>query len=279
MSKKILTALLSSFTTLVFANTESDLPVSEKEDQASVKTFQGFDKRFSAGIVYQAGSLENKIGNSGGYNATSSYLELERLFDNHAWMSAEISMMMSYGAYGNINATEPGGAPNPVGLDPALGTLNIKGGYAIQAIPNKLQVTPYGLIGRNTNATANAINNTNKDHDGTFVLENFTNQYFLTTGIGARAEWVVAKPVLVYFDQGLLYNFDMSTPSAGYNNANNYTAISTIGIKYNVWKQLQVGANANYSYMHNTDGVGSKQILEMYPNGAFGVGANIGFTY
>jgi len=126
---------------------------------------------------------------------------------------------------------------------PNLGGLNGKVGYAFAVIPDTLSLTPYALIGRNTNLSASTAYN-NKD-------ANVSNDFYYTGGVGGRVGYNVANFLNVYADGLVAYNWDQSGPLGGIPPQNNMVYTATLGAKFNVYKQLQLGVNGFYSLYQN----------------------------
>ncbi|MEN9946153.1 MAG: hypothetical protein RLZZ293_539, partial [Pseudomonadota bacterium] len=140
---------------------------------------------------------------------------------------------------------------------------------------------PYALIGRNTNLTSNAINNNQTTNpDGTKSLNaNVTQDYFLTGGLGARLEYQVDHYWLFYYDQNLIYNSDRSQPTSDYSSANNIQLTSLLGVKANVWDELQIGVSGFYTYSKLTASKTFNQQYELYPQNQVGAMVSLGLTY
>ena len=70
--------------------------------------------------------------------------------------------------------------------------------------------------------------------------------------MGLRAQYLVNKYVNLYVDQSWVYNWDQSSPVYGIMPQNNQIFTTTVGGKYNVWQQLQLGLAAFYNnYQYN----------------------------
>jgi len=155
-------------------------------------------------------------------------LEAERLLNNGIWV--DVNANMTFGA-------------GPVGLSPYLNPsdygINGKLGYAFTMAGNQhLQITPYVLGGLN-----NAVGT-----DGFIPTANrqVANEFAYRLGAGGRVEWRINRAVLLYADQLVAYNWDQSGPLFGIMPQNNMLYTSTLGAKFNVVKNFQIGLKAFY---------------------------------
>ena len=102
-------------------------------------------------------------------------------------------------------------------------------------MPDHLLITPYGLVGRNTNLSASTVaNNDNR---------NVTNDFYYTLGMGGQLQYVLNNTYSFYLDQLFAYNWDQSGPLNGVMPQNMLLYTTTLGAKLNVYKQLQIGLN------------------------------------
>jgi hypothetical protein len=116
--------------------------------------------------------------------------------------------------------------------------------------------------------------------------QNIVEDFFYNGGLGARLAYRVNNNILLYIDEGFIYNWDNSgaiksiqTSPIYYGKsyaATNYVLNSTIGAKFNVYKDLQLGANLfwnNFQPQSNISGL-------MYtPTNTYGGQLSIGLTY
>jgi hypothetical protein len=154
--------------------------------------------------------------------------------------------------------------------------FSLKAGYGFQLITDTLQIIPYAMLGRNSNVATSTVN-ANGD-------QALASDYFYTGGLGARLDYRVNNTIMLYADQLYQYNWDNSgavkdiqVPMYGKTYAaTNYEFTSTIGAKFNVWRDLQLGLNGfwtNFQPQSNISGL-------MYtPDNSFGVMGTIGLTY
>lgn len=235
----------SSLTKSMLGNSES---ISESAPAHKPKNylFQKFDNEYNIGYSISQFQLAN-----GGQQQTlqqnqNTYLEVERLFDVGVWVDGVANFTTATNSLGNQATGTGQGAQQPASQVPNLGGINFKVGYAFQPVQDTLQVTPYGLMGRNSNLAMSTI-----------VANNFasaTNDVFNTAGFGARLEYRVNPYIQLYADQSYAYNWDQSEPLNGVEPQNNYILTSVLGAKFNVYDALQLGVNgfySNYQYVNN----------------------------
>ena len=249
--------------------------------------FQQFENEYNIGYGYQSGDLVNGTGNGSNYSAQSLNVEIERLFNDGIWIDGNYNMVTSYnqpnlgplnGGNGSSNICKDCTAGSEFGQDPFMFSLTFKGGYAFQVITNKLQLIPYAMLGRTVNwATSTVVANGGK---------NLSSDYFYTGGIGGKIAYRINPTIMLYADELYTYNWDNSgavkeiqTSPELYGKsyaATNYTITSTLGAKFNVVKDLQLGINGfwnNYQPQSNISGL-------MYtPTNSIGWLATVGLTY
>lgn len=274
MHKLKLLFLIAMGTTSVFAaQVEESAPVA-LDNQA----FQKFDDQFYLGFGGTYGNLKNAYGENANYGMTTLGFGVERLFDMGLWMRFDGTMMASYT---NFNSSNPNAITAPMGQDPSIANLDMKIGYAFPVVKDTLLVTPYGLVGRNTNLSSNSLNNNmSTGGDGTTTpTVNTTEDYFLTGGIGGRIEYIPTEWAEVYFDQNILYSSDQSQPTSTYASMSNFSFTSTVGAKFNVWQELQLGASAYYTHYALVNGATSAQQYQLNPQNNISFMATVGLTY
>ena len=240
----------------------------------NLDSFQKFDNQFNVGYGVTMGNIVNGSNNQALVGTNYLQLDVERLFDNGIWFDLSAGLM-TYST--NYNSIAPGTAPGLIGQNPNIANLNTKVGYAFPLVTDIVKITPYALIGRNTNLTANTLVNTTTIDPATGVgtTPNITQDYFYTTGLGGRLEYRINDKFSTYFDQSIAYNFDQSTSGNVYSGANssNWMFTSSANIKYNVTKQLQFGLNGFYSYQMASGSMPSNQYqLQQNLGGLISVG-------
>ncbi|MFN8770430.1 MAG: hypothetical protein ACK5Z5_02105 [Neisseriaceae bacterium] len=236
-------------------------------------SFQEFDRQFNLNFGISQTTLKNGVGDMAGVSQQSYGIDVERLFNNGVWF--DIS--------GNIVTSSLNNQVNGIGYGSSafnqmwnLGGLNAKVGYGFGLIDEHLLLTPYALVGRNTNLAASTLlYNNNK---------NVTNDFFYTAGIGGRVEYRINSTVDLYLDQLIAYNWDQSGPINGVMPQNNQVYTTTLGTKFNVYKQLQLGLSAFYTIYQNMAALPTDPNTKVgvyYPGneGSFGGTISIGLTY
>ena len=240
--------------------------------------FQSFENEYNLGYSFEQGGLINGNYSQSSYLLQSLNIEVERLFNNNIWLDANINLVTNYSQdnLGNLNGGN--GSGSPFGQNPFMSEFKVRLGYAFELINDKLQLTPYGFIGRTSNwSTSTLLSNDN---------QNLTRQFFYTGGIAARLNYIIINPLLVYVDQAYTYNWDNSGAIKNIQSndslygksfaATNYEFTSTIGLLYNAFKNLQLGINfywTNYQPQSNIAGI-------IYtPTNIYGSMITVGLTY
>jgi hypothetical protein len=274
MFKKSLVLSLVGLSSFAFAEDNANY------SQAQLAKFQNFDNQISIGFSMSQMTMANGVNNQSLQQSQYMNFEAERLFDNAIWADLNASMMTATNSLGNQAGGTGMGARFPASQDPFVGGFNAKLGYSLpyQLVKQDFMATPYLTVGRNTNLAMSTILANNQS--------NVTNDYFLTTGLGVRFQYAVNKIVNIYFDQSWAYNFDQSQPLNNITPQDVQVFNSTLGAKFNVWQQLQIGLNMFYNnYQYNQAGINTASITggdvaSVYrPSYNFGGGISIGMTY
>lgn len=245
----------------------------------STNTFQKFENEYNVGLGLEQGTLINGQLQTATFNAQAFNLEAEHLFDMGLWLDVNFNMVTNYSQpnLGGLNGGDGGNRlGNAFGQDPFMYSFTGKVGYAFNLIDNKLQLTPYAMFGRNGNwATSTVIAN---------GYESLSSDYFLTGGLGARLSYNINDSIVLYLDEMYNYNWDnsgaiKSIQTATYGKsyaATNYQFISTIGAKFNITSDLQLGVSGfwtNFQPQSNISGI-------VYtPTNTFGEMVTVGLTY
>ena len=209
--------------------------------------FQNFDNQISLGFSLNQMTLSNGAGNQSLLTNQDMTLDVERQFNNGVWANINAYMLTNTNSLGS-QATGIGMGQStgmPANQNPFLGGFNGKAGYSFQySVANQnFMLTPYLIAGRNTNLAMSAIVSNN--------YYNVTNDFFWTGGAGARLQYAINKNIDVYLDQAYTYNWDQSGPVAGIMPQNNQQFTTTLGAKFNVYEELQLGVGmfyTNYQY-------------------------------
>lgn len=288
MIKKIITISSLFVTAGVYAaNSVVAAPVESAVIANPNASFQKFQNEYNIGYGYSQGTLINGAQNTSTYSTQSINVELEHLFDMGVWFDVNFNMLTnnSQSNLGPLNGGNGSYSGNPMyqngaafNQNPFAFTFQGRVGYAFNLIENELQLTPYAMLGRNANWATSTILANN--------AQNVTADYFYTGGFGARLSYRINHAILVYADQAFSYNWDNSgavkttqTSPAYYGKsyaATNYGFTSTVGAKFNVYKDLQLGTNVfwnNFQPQSNISGL-------MYtPTNTYGGQVSIGLTY
>lgn len=236
-------------------------------------SFQQFDRQFNLNFSATQTMLKNGRGDIAGVSQQLYGLEIERLFNNGVW--ADVN--------GNIAVSSLNNQPNGIGSGssafnqmPNLGGLNAKVGYAFNLMDEHLLLTPYGLLGRNTNLAASTLAANNNS--------NVANDFYYTFGIGGRLEYRMNDTIDFYLDQLIAHNWDQSGPLNGIMPQNNQIYTTTIGAKFNVYKQLQLGISGFYSIYQPmasipTDSTGVGVYAPCNSCGSYGGTISVGLNY
>ncbi len=267
---------------LISVSVLASMSVFATDNTNNFSTFQKFDNQISIGVSDSQMMLSNGATNQSLLNNQTMSLDVERQFNNGVWANINAYMMTMTNSLGS-QATGVGmGTYMPVNQNPFLGGFNAKGGYSFALLPDRILVTPYALLGRNTNLAMSTVVANN--------YTNATNDFFYSTGFGARIQYVVNPYIDVYLDQSYAFNWDQSAPATmPAQNSQQFT--TTLGAKYNVYEQLQLGVGLfydNYQYTNNAPATTSLTGGSA-PNGAtvsiyqpqydFGAKISIGMTF
>ena len=239
--------------------------------------FQAFDNQVSIGYGLQQQST-TAVGGGNNNSSTSNMVNLEgeRLLNNGIWIDLNANMV-----FGQNNTTY-GGSPTTQVQQPVQSAYGFNGkvGYAFPFAGEHLLVTPYGTAGLNNNGIANVTsvsNNAATPSDATLTSEN---QFYYTGGLGARIEYRINRVVDIYADQAATYNWDQTTYTSGIPAQNFYLYTSTVGAKFNIVKDFQLGVKGFYQN-YQMDGSSGNNSGFAYPQPQTGVGGlvTLGLTY
>jgi hypothetical protein len=198
--------------------------------------FQEFDDQLSIGYGI------NQIGSSFGFN--SALPQHNDIITQTNILNLEVERLLKEGVWININANMTFGS-GQVGSSPYLNPndygVNAKVGYAFTTGYQDVQLIPYGLIGLN-NTASNGLAST-----GAVSNLQVANLFAYTFGAGGRVEVRLHRMVLLYADQLIAYNWDQSGPIGGIMPQNYMLYTSTLGIKINAVKNLQIGVRGYYN--------------------------------
>ncbi len=272
MMRKILVCLLAVASYNSFADTTSTTTSSTNKYSA----FQQFDNEYNLGFAVTSGNLNNGS-NTSTNNTQSINLEVERLFDVGVWMDVNAYLLTYYSQPSNTAL----GGNQVTGSQPNFGGVNATVGYAFPLVSDKLLITPYVTGGRNTNLSTYSLEQAGNN--------NLTSDYYWTFGGGARLEYRVNSVFDFYLDQNMLYNANQ-TPNTTANSAvgfpnssDNYQYVTTLGAKFNLYRNFQLGAKAFYNNYYYTQ---TQTVTTPYGNGnayapqsSVGGMVTVGLTY
>jgi hypothetical protein len=242
--------------------------------------FQAFDNQISIGYGMQQQST-TALG--GGNNLVSSSnlvnLEGERLLNNGVWVDLNADMVFGQG---QTSSNTVGGLQQQQEPIQSNYGFNGKVGYGFPVAGQHLLITPYGLAGLNNNGIAgDYTTGTNAQGASTTTA----NQFYYTGGVGGRLEYRINHAIEVYADQSAAYNWDQTGYSGGIQPQNFYAYTSTLGAKFNIVKDFQLGVRGFYqnNQFDSSSGTpsGSSQLGFAYPQAQTSVGGlvTIGLTY
>lgn len=198
--------------------------------------FQGLDNQVAIGYSYSQSKTYNPNYTPLQYttNSSSLALHIEQLFNNNLWFAADGSFMFQ----GSQSGPDSGFSQNiqMLGMPASIAG---KVGYSFNFPTIGLQIIPYASIGRELN------------YNGVTIPQNgFVNSYYNYYGGGARAEYVFTPRASVYLDQSMGYLADTGSGSAPNINLDAMSYTTSLGLRYNLFSQFQIAAQANYNYIN-----------------------------
>lgn len=242
--------------------------------------FQAIDNQYNIGYGFNFGSTKDSANQTGSFTGQSLNIEMEKLWDEGVWLDVSANVITAYYQTNNPTSNPYINNGNISGSNANFGGVNAKLGYAVP-VASKFLVTPYVLGGRNTNVSTYALDNI------ALQQKNIVDSYFWTGGLGGRMEYLPKPNLDLYFDFAAVYNLSMTPIQAGVFSGNpSYGSFSpTVGFKYNVYKELQLGASAYYAVnfaQDNLDYVGTSGIPSYSYYKAtnnYGAAVTLGMTY
>jgi hypothetical protein len=251
LKHKLLLTVLAISTTLSFA-----------EDYSQ---FQAFDDQISIGYGMKSDQTDINGKNNSDKTSNSNMVNLEgeRLLNNGIWIDLNANMTFDQGEANVYN--------NPVISNYGF---NGKVGYAFQVVNSHLLLTPYAIVGLNNyGLSASSI-----DTPPGLIA----NQFFASGGAGGRIEYRINNSILVYADQNAVYNRNRTSYSQISNQVEFYSYTSTIGAKFNLVKDFQLGVRGFYTnYQSNAIFSNSTTQTENYLQAKSSTGAliSVGLTF
>lgn len=255
---------------------------------ADISGFQLFENQYNIGYQFTQMTLINGQQQTAPVTQRAINLEVEHLFEMGIWADANFNMVTSYsqptlgpdyanGGSGGQGSGQSDDQAYAFGQNPFMYSFTLKGGYAFSVLNDELQLIPYAMFGRNANWAASTI-----------VANGYqpaaSNDFFSTGGLGVRVAYRVAQDLMFYMDELYSYNWDNSgaiktIQTAEYGKsyaATNYQFTTTLGARYNVTQDFQVGVSGfwnNYQHQSNVSG------LVYIPQNTFGEMVTAGLTY
>lgn len=250
--RKLLVSLLAVSSTAAFA--------------ANNSLFQEFDNQVSIG--YGMNQTTSTYGTAPGVNGNliSSgnmvTLDGERLFNDGIWVN--VNANMAFGA---------GPTNNPY-INNTYG-INGKVGYAFPLAGQHLQIIPYAMAGLNNTAS------TFFPEAGATASGVTANNFAYTGGVGGRIEYRINRTIELYADQNAAYNWDQSGPQFGIQPQNFLSYTSTLGAKFNLAKNFQLGVQGFYTGYDNqaSNTCGGCFGYAAQPSSSIGGLVSVGLTY
>lgn len=261
--RKILACALASCLTSAFATVNSSA-----NNNSEYNAFQQYDNEYNIGYGVTSGNLTN--GSNGAVNNTQFMnLEVEHLFNMGVWFDVNASLLTYYSQQADPAAGTVG---QTTGSQPIFGGIDASVGYAFPLIEDTLMITPYGTVGRNTNLSSYTLVNQP-------TQTNLTEDYFWTVGAGARVEYRINSVFDLYLDQNAVYNASQAPTINGVPNNSNYQYTSTLGAKFNLYRNFQLGAKAFYTGNYFPQSLTSATGTVYTPQSSVGGLVSVGLTY
>ncbi len=195
-------------------------------------------------------------------------LEAERLFNSGVWVDVVGNMQFGGGPSSAFGTNAYNG--------PSYG-INGKVGYGFALANQHLMLTPYGQVGLNNNA-ATQVNELVFTTSTPGVI---ANNFVYTAGVGGRLEYRINRAIQLYADQNALMNWDQSGMNFGIMPQNYQNFTSTLGAKFNLAPNFQLGVKGYYTVYNN---LASNSILNVpsafaQRQNEFGGLVTLGLTY
>jgi hypothetical protein len=111
------------------------------------------------------------------------------------------------------------------------------------------------------------------------TVTNITQDYFLSSGLGARLEYRINPTIELYFDQNALYNASQAPTNSGLAPNDNYSYTSSLGAKFNLYRSFQLGVQGFYSNYYYTNSLNTPSGIALVPQNTTGGLISVGFVY
>ena len=196
------------------------------------------DNSYSIGYGFASSTNSYGGGNLPNIGSGISFINLEytHLFDSNVWAKINGSLITSISQSNQPPGLVNSRTPTYLGF-PGAATANV--GYAFAMPKIDLQLIPYANLGIVGNINSYNIR---ANPNLSYIL---SHDLFLQYGIGGRAEYAINRNWEVYFDQLLALMNDRSVMEL-----RNFRSTSTLGTKYNVYDNIQLGINGFYDIIN-----------------------------
>ena len=216
-------------------------------------SFQAFDNQISLGYGWQQSifsSYKTPTMSTGNIYSTVNLINLEgeHLFNNGTWVNVVAGMSFGAGPVGHARPSSLVNYANPSDYG-----INAKVGYAFPLLHQHVQLIPYAMLGLN-NVYSSVITPVTR-----LANPQIASAFEYTFGAGARIEYRINNVVLLNADQLIAYNWDASGIQNGVQSQNNVAYTSTIGAKFNVVENLQLGIKGFWTGFMPQSGAGMSQ--------------------
>lgn len=239
-----------------------------QNESSTYLEFQKFDRQYNLGFATTSGQLTN--GKSGGtHNTQFMNLEVERLFNIGIWLDVNASLLTYY-----VQPVDKAVPTTGVttGSQPQFGGLNAKLGYAFPIMAKHLLLTPYAQLGRNVNLASYTL-------AANSPTTNITENYYWSFAFGGRLEYRVNDVFDFYFDQNAMYNASQAPTTQGLPANNYYSYTSTLGAKFNLYRNFQLAAQVFYNNDYFTSSLSTANGIALVPQNDVGGLVSVGLTY
>jgi len=235
--------------------------------------FQEFDNRASIGYGMQQ--------NTSGYGTSRNVPVNSWVYSTSNILNLEAEHLMDIGIWVDVNANTAFGS-GPVNKNPVTGStvgtyqssdygINGKVGYAFTMANQHLQIIPYAALGINSmNTVIQYIPSTPGVNANSFAY---------LGGVGGRLEYRINRTILLFADQLVAYNWDQSGPKGGIMPQNMITSTSTLGAKFNLAPNFQLGVQGVYSDYQPLASNSTSAGFMMQPQWSLGGLVSLGITY
>lgn len=233
---------------------------------------QEFDNQVSIGYGMQQ--------NTSGYGTSNTVPVNSWVYSTSNILNLEAEHLTNNGIWVNVNANAAFGA-GPVNKNPITGSnggtyqssdygMNGKVGYAFTSAHQHLQITPYALLGMNNLASSIQYASS---------TGSMANSFAYLGGVGGRIEYRINRTILIYGDQSVAYSWDQSGPQNNIAPQNEILLTSTLGAKFNLAQNFQLGVRGIYTNIQPQATNSSPTGFMMQSQQSYGALVSLGITY